>query len=327
MKKLIDRFTEFLINDQEWKTIDHNLRGGGFVAYDLLYASEYQPKTMPVIEKWLCDAFSLNEEKPNGFPKAFLDAQKKDKQNIPTDVWAQGYIRALIASGLYLKMRRPDYTPASIILTNGVITHNQHNQLVNYYNTVSPHMGSYHRLDEIRQDLTIFWEEDEDNFAKSVFVSRWMGKSGNDGKVNPIAINIIQAIKEELNEVGLICRYSGDIQTNYSDNLYVNNEIYMRGCKNCIAVFEGMPGNNSAPCTTNHNVLIETGFMRGKGAEVLLLHDPQRSSESPSDWSGILYKEFNQKDDRFIQLRVAVRAWGEKIAKELNEQNKKTDEN
>jgi hypothetical protein len=326
-KELIQQLTKFLMRNKDWKVVEYNLRSGGFVAYDLLYASEDHPKVMPIVENWLFNAFSLNEENPTGYPKPFLDSLKKGEYDIPIDVWAQGYIRALIASGLYLKMRRPEYTPARTILANSVITQNQHSQLAHFYDTVSPHIDSYHRLNEMRKDLKNFWKEDENNFAKSVFVSRWMGKNGKNSNVSPIATKIINTIKEELNEVGLICRYSGDTETNYSDNLYVNNEIYMRGCKNCVAVFEGMPGHNLTSCTTNHNVLIETGFMRGKGADVLLLHDPQKSTERPSDWSGILYKEFNQEDDNLIQLRVAVRAWGERIAKELKAKNKDTDDN
>lgn len=321
-KELIQRFTEFLMNKKDWKVVDNNLRSGGFVAYDLLYASEQHPEVMSTVEQWLVDAFALNEENPKGYPQPFLDSRIQGEHDVHIDVWAQGYIRALITAGLYLKMRRPDYTPANTMLTNKVILQHEHTHLANFYTTVHPHIDSYHRLDEMREDLTKFWNEDEANFAKSIFVSRWMGKNGKNGNVSPVATSIINAIKEELVKVGLICRYSGDTEVNYSENLFVNNEIYMRGCKNCIAVFEGMPGNHSAPCSTNHNVLIETGFMRGKGAKVLLMHDPQQASQPPSDWSGILYKDFEQTDKNLIQLRVAVSAWGEQIAKELNDKNK-----
>ena len=135
-------------------------------------------------------------------------------------------------------------------------------------------------------------------------------------RVNPIAQKIVDAIVEELASFGLIGRYAGDRETPYSDHLWDNNEVYMRGCKYGIAIFEGMPGHTEAKCGTNHNVLVEAGFMWGKGADVLVVRDPNLYSSLPTDLNGILHQTFDQKEEGLVQLRKAVRAWAKDIVEE-----------
>ncbi|MCP4140752.1 MAG: hypothetical protein GY755_10760 [Chloroflexi bacterium] len=284
-----------LIKEQGWTDINQNLRQGGFVAYDLMFASELYPEGMPIAEQWLEKAFSLTEKEPTNIPESFINSQ----ENLHIDVWVQGYLRALVAASLYLRLRRPNYTPASAIIAKSVRIENQHDGLANFYLATKNYLPALQRLEKYKPLLNEFWDRGNDNkfwesdneaYSKSVFISRWMGKIGNDEnplEENPIAKNIVDAIFEELQNVGLIGRYAGDRNVPHSEHLWDNNEVYMRGCKYGIAIFEGMPEHNKVKCGTNHNVLVEAGFMWGKGADVLVLRDPNEYSVLPTDLNGI----------------------------------------
>jgi hypothetical protein len=321
-RPLIERYARTLIEDDEWQEVDHNLRQGGFVAYDLMFSSQLHPEGMSVAERWLEQAFSLSEA-PTGPPKPFTQSRVKDEKPLPFDVWAQGYLRALVAAALYLRMRRPNHTPTSALVANGVRIQNQHAELGHFYLSTQKYLPGLDRMNFHKAELDIFWDRDANNFEKNVFISRWMGGRSDSGEPDPIAGAIAKAICDELKKVGLVGRYAGDRETPYSEKLWDNNEIYLRGCKYGISVFEGMSGEKDGMCGTNHNVLVESGFMWGKGANVLVVHDPSKSPGLPSDLNGILRGSFDRGDPELTGLRRAVRGWAEQIVEQNAKQEAK----
>lgn len=318
-KELIESTIQHLLyKDQGWLEVNQNLRQGGFVAYDLMFASDINLECMRVAEGWLEKAFELQDQLPRGTPKPFTSSQKHHDYDVPSDVWIQGYLRSLCASALYLRLRRPSYSSASFIVSNGVRVFNQFKELGNYYIKTKDYLPMIERIEELTPQLNEFWDNEPESFSKSVFISRWMGSRGDGSEPNPIALEIANAIKEELEAFGFKGRFAGDKVEPYSKHLWDNNEVYMRGCKYGIAIFEGMPGNVDVKCGTNHNVLVETGFMWGKGAEVLILRDPHEYSVLPTDLQGILHRDFDQKELGLIKLREAVREWIKKIYEDSN---------
>jgi hypothetical protein len=274
-KSLVDRCLEHLLQtDPGWSELPvKNLRTGGFVAYDLLSVSGIRPQAMKPAEAWLAAAFELTDAQPKGPPAPFVDTRMADaNQPMPVDVWCQGWLRAMVAATLYLRIRRPEYTPVSRLLSQSVLTANQAHTLQGQFDSAGPFLPAIAEMESVKPALHKFWKQGP--FDKSVFIMRWMGNQQPGGDTNMAIQAIMDAICGELKAAGLVGRYVGD-HADYSPELYHNNEIYMRGCKYGIAVFERIPrgAGNVIPSGPNHNVLVEIGFMRGKGSRVLMLYD------------------------------------------------------
>lgn len=108
--ELIERCVTTLLDEQSTWIDNFDIRSGGFTAYDLLFVIDIFPRVMQAVETWLLKVFELNAQEI-GLPSIFQKLKNSDK--ISPDVWLQSWIRAVIAAILYLKIRRPLYTPLS----------------------------------------------------------------------------------------------------------------------------------------------------------------------------------------------------------------------
>ncbi|MDP6636329.1 MAG: hypothetical protein QGG42_15620 [Phycisphaerae bacterium] len=333
-ESLVDRCLNHLLKtDTSWLKNTHDLRGGGFVAYDLLKVSGLRPKAMEKSEEWLAAAFNLTDEAPTQLPTAFANhgKQSDDGNEIPVDVWAQGWIRALVAATLYLRLRRSDYAPHSHILTRSVLAGNERAQLLRFYGNALPFLPSIQEMQEIGEPMKRFHDKKEGSpFEKSVFIMRSMIKSNRKSTPEYVETNenILKAVIEELDKAGLVGRHVGDRPVPYQKDLWANNEVYLRGCKYGIAIFERLERDKGRPFGPNHNVLIEFGFMRGKGASILILHDeatmhekvegtpiPPEGTDLPVVVTSTLHESFSSEEPELMQLRTAIAKWAKVMAK------------
>jgi hypothetical protein len=323
--ELIDRCIDTLLAGQAvdgWWYGNHDdplrsLRGSGFVAYDLLHALDRRPSALHYVERWLCAAFDLGEQTPTALPEPFTWAQ----QNQHPDVWLQGWIRAVIAASLYLTRRRIEYSPVSSVTAQYVLTYRQLLQAAAREQRNQPFLLPEEHIMSHAPHLKEFFQDSRHD--TSVFIMRRMG--GDETMQSVMA-----TITDVLNQDGLRGRYAEDRVPAYNPNLWINNVVYMRGCKYGIAVFERRMVEGTVPPGPNANVLVELGFMVGKGAEVLILYDessmdalPQgplldleeiRRLGLPTVIAGALRSPFRSDEAGLASLRSAVESWAKSIA-------------
>jgi hypothetical protein len=101
-------------------------------------------------------------------------------------------------------------------------------------------------------------------------------------------INIEEAIKKSLAKYGLISRLAKDCA--FSDDLWENIQLYMKGSKLGIAVFEEIDEREFNP-----NISLELGYMYALGRRCLLLKD-KRMPRLPTDTCGKIYRDFDVYD-------------------------------
>lgn len=292
-----------------------DLRSCGFVAYDLMHALEQDPSALQNVEVWLASAFALASAEPSELPEPFTWA----RSNLHPDVWLQGWLRALVAATVYLRIRRPDYSVVPTVASQYVNAVNRNRHAANLLQLLRPYLLPEDRINRYRSYLAKFHEEAP--FETSVFVMRRMA---DDSTMQ----SVLDAILVELEKQGLKGRYVGDHPSNYDSDVWENNVVYMQGCKYGIAIFERRQVAGVVPFGPNHNVLVELGFMRGKGSEVLILYDessmnapvvgatePPEGIGLPTVIDGTIRKSFASDDGQLTALRQVVRDWTKGIAK------------
>lgn len=230
-------------------------------------------------------------------------------------------MRSLIAASDYLKIRGLRYSFAPYHLHKSVqdaASLREHRHLAQVTEPFLPAVR-----DRIRIAPLLRAFDSDSEHADSVFVMRWMGESKN-----ATMKLILDSICEEVRNAGLVPRYNGD-RPNYSDDLLLNNQVYMRGCKYGVAVLERIARGGKFTFGANDNVLIEIGFMLGQASKVLILYDtttmtattqgtvtPPEGTDIPTLLRGRIWKEFDSDDPEAAQLKAAVREWATHIAAE-----------
>jgi hypothetical protein len=295
-----------------------DLRSNGFVGYDLLYASRRYPNVLSAAERWLMEAFNLTEELPISLPDSFAYSQKFSHP----DVWSEAWIRAIVAAGVYLRMRRPQCGVVKEIITNSILTSNEKESYKQFIIAVKPFLPPQEELFRYQPKLKEFWEIAD--YENSVFIMRRMGEDVHSRAM-------LQVILDELTTHGFKGRYVGD-QPDYYPSLGENNNLYMRGCKHGIAIFERLIAKGKTQDIPNPNILVEIGFMQGKGARILILFDEDsmkikpayKDSKSlhghklPPVISGTIYKPFHSGSAELQDLRNEVKKWAIGLKEAMN---------
>jgi|GEM_PF-3063483 len=333
-KPLVFRCLDRLLQpDVDWMNNVPDLRGGGFVAYDLLHVAGLRPEAMSRVESWLAAAFQLTDDPPTRLPEPFQRCQHPhpNREDVHADVWIQGWLRALIASTLYLKLRRPEYVLSSRLLAQSIVVSNERDELADFARLATPYLPAIQEMQSIHSVMKAFWTAPKGApFDKSVFVMRSM-------RATTTMEAILQVICQELTARGLVGRYVGDQPVSYLTDLWANNQVYLRGCKYGIAVFERLPRDGVTPFGPNHNVLVEFGFMRGKGAQILMLYDessmnaPVHGGIVPPEGIGLppvigatIYEAFSSEEPDLVRLRQAVTHWAEAVLADTTEKDDAT---
>jgi hypothetical protein len=246
---------------------------------------------------------------PKSLPESFSHIQ----ETTHPDVWSQSWIRAIIAAGLYLRMRRPHFKTTKDIIANSILTNNELKKYKQFVIAAQPFLPPQEELFRYQLKLKEFWEISD--YEKSIFIMRRMGE-------DILSQGMLQIILDELSKHGLKGRYIGD-QPDYYSNLGENNNLYMRGCKHGIAIFERLTAEGKTQDIPNPNILVEIGFMQGKGARILILFDEDSmmikptfdDSKSlhghnlPPVISGTIYKPFKSGSGELKELRNEIGKW------------------
>jgi hypothetical protein len=288
---LIDRCLSELIDKREtsWLAELDDLRMGGYVAFDLLAAASIRPAVMPFVEEWLRSAFDLEEESPTGLPGLFVTAQRT---RMP-DVWLQGWLRALIAAGEYLRLRQPTYSPAPAFFSNIFIK----------LRAVSGQLGKLQESVDrvVRYRLGKFHEVAPRD--KSVLViERTEG--------NPHQLQIREAISEGLAEAGLVMRHVGDRRFQYLPDAELNDIVYLQGCKYAVMVFDALP------LTMGAKQVLPPGMPAGgsTGGEehddsILAIYDEDRYKGERPEEDTAAWKAFRSAEPGLSTLKRIVANW------------------
>jgi hypothetical protein len=292
---LVDECTKELIQnaDTTWMKHTQDLRTGGFVAYDLLKLVEIGRQPLPIVEDWLYKVFDLHKPNPTSLPEAFAAC----RAGSVVDVWMQGWLRALVAAGYYLKLREPNSTPAGKLLSSYFVLYHMvnkesqqcHSQLETIINDRLPR---FH--DRAAQHLSVFVMQSTEN--------------------NPNQEKTRQAILEELNGCGLTGRFVGDVKRPYLPDQVANLSLYLRGCKYGIMVFDRFP------IVLGLSTIFPPENDKPEDVPVALaLFDQDSSQTGIPDELRARCLNFQSSDPTLRQLRGHVSAWAKQVIDQLEE--------
>lgn len=153
-------------------------------------------------------------------------------------------------------------------------------------------LGDLEAVSHLRPLLEMF-VEDYPEPEKTVFVM--MPFEGSDH-----LDQALEGIQEAVAQFGLVAVRADDRA--YSDQLWLNVETYLVGCRYGIAVFEDLDERQFNP-----NVSLELGYMMGLRKRCLLLKE-KRLPKLPSDIVGHLYRPWDAFDARDTVARE-VSTW------------------
>ncbi|OLT44656.1 hypothetical protein BJF86_11940 [Serinicoccus sp. CNJ-927] len=138
-------------------------------------------------------------------------------------------------------------------------------------------LGDLAGVEHLKPHLETFLV-DHPRYERNVFV---MMRFAN----TPQHDEIYQTVRDALAARGMTAVRADD--RDYTGELWSNIEVYLRGCKYGVAVFDIIEQQDFNP-----NVALELGYMMGRGKRTLLLKD-RRLPALPADVVHRLYREFD----------------------------------
>ncbi|MGY5859413.1 MAG: hypothetical protein RTU63_08580 [Candidatus Thorarchaeota archaeon] len=300
--KIIDDCVNQLLKDcSSWINPSTNLRNGAFVTYDLLAVVQQRNDVLPLIERWIIDTFSLNDASENSERELFTKSFQEYAESRNPDTTLQGFIRATITAIAYLKLRGFTCNPISYFASKSVLYHNLAKKTVHQLKVMEPLLSAYEVMESLDETLTEFKEISPPE--RSVFIMYSM-------KEHQLLNDILKHIRDVLKQFNLVARYVGQ-DNQYHDELWNNNMIHMYGCNYGIAIFENIvTDSKEVQIGPSTNVLIEYGFMKGKGSNVLILQDKdtiKHIDELPSLLKGALRRSF--QSSKTSSVKRPIRSW------------------
>jgi len=302
-RKSIDRCIHRIMEDAEkWINPETSLRVGAFVALDFLNVSKFRNDLIPQIENWLTRTFELKSVKDVSefakIPSSFKIYAKERNFND----WLQGWMRATITAVSYLKLRGSEFNPAPNAISRYVQLLNGLRKCARDVEIMEPLRSAREMMESIEINLGKFWKDSP--MERSVFIMYSM----IDHKLMK---DILKHIRDVLKEFDLVARYVEE-GNEYDKELWTNNVVYMYGCKYGIAILEAIqPEQSSHGSGLSQNVLIEYGFMKGKGADILVLRDKNSiinpEEQIPSLLKGSIRKDFSSHKPSSIKR--PIRSW------------------
>ncbi len=267
--------------------------------------------------KWIVGAYGLDsdEKETPEWPKAFIECRDKVEQ---PELWIKSWIDAAIAGARCLSVLRPDHNTPAFLLGMSVP---QDNMLVRAQEMIQLAVPYLPPIEKIKQRAALlgqFWGSGAP-LEKSVYTMCGADKPPKSRG------RIIGAITESLWKHELTGRHLEEGGMAHMPDPWENAALYMTGCRHGIALFESRPGKGGgegAGSPASPELIFQIGFMRGQGADILILWDKAGGEDAAgkipgvvAPINGITAYGFDAGEEGIAGIEQAVEKWAASLVK------------